>query len=75
MDLPLRSNQVESVKVLDGDREVFVVQFSKDAFGHIQIEAWGPGHPRLFAISVPDQGAPELEYLANVAAAPVGCAP
>jgi hypothetical protein len=68
MDLSLNPSQVRSVRLVDGKREALVVQFSKDAFGHIQVEAWGPGHPRLFTISVPASGAPELERLESTLA-------
>lgn len=66
MVLSLDTNHVASVKVMDGEKEAIVVQFSKDSFGNIQVEAWGQGCPRLFSLTVPSGGVPEVEHLAAV---------
>jgi hypothetical protein len=52
MDIPLRNSQVASFKLVDGDDRAVMVQFSKDAFGHMRVEAWSPGKTRLFAVDV-----------------------
>jgi hypothetical protein len=50
MLIPLHNTRAESVRLDLGGGHDVTVQFSRDAFGSMRIEAWCPGHPRLFAV-------------------------
>ena len=52
MDIPLRNSQVASFRLVDGEDRAMMVQFSKDAFGHVRVDAWSPGRTRLFTVNV-----------------------
>jgi hypothetical protein len=72
MQLPLRKNHVESVTLVEEDRQDLVVQFSKNAFGRIRIEAWGAGKSRLFTLDISPDRTVTMEHV-DTAPLPVSC--
>jgi len=72
MQMPLRRNHVDSVTLVDEDGQDLVVQFSKDAFGRIRIEAWGAGKARLFILDISPERTVRVEHV-DAASVPCKC--